>query len=63
MNLIEHIYNEMSADDADTEKQSDILACIYAEASPVEKLLLNTAFTCLCGWELSTLIDHVKGQS
>jgi hypothetical protein len=56
-NLIAHISKEMHSDDDD---QSDMLADIYLSATEAEKAVLDSAFICLCGWSLKTLMSRCE---
>jgi hypothetical protein len=55
MRLVAHINEAMATDDCD---QSDRLADIYLSADEAGKDLLDRAFTCLCGWQLKTLMEN-----
>ena len=54
--LIDRIEEEMQTDDADREKQSNILKRIYKESTPEEQERMDDVTMCICGWTLSTLI-------
>jgi hypothetical protein len=54
MSLIGRIQHELETDDDD---QSDRLIDLYESADEKGKALLDAAFTCLCGYELRTLIN------
>jgi hypothetical protein len=58
MHLIERIHNEMTTDDDNLARQSERLTDAYEFADPAGKALLNTAFICLCGWSLETLLKR-----
>ncbi|MFM1817016.1 MAG: hypothetical protein RLZ98_3711 [Pseudomonadota bacterium] len=55
--LISHIHEAISSDDAD---QSQRLADLYLSTDDAGKELLDRAFTCLCGWQLNTLMRQVQ---
>lgn len=57
MNVIDKVEREMQTDDADRDKQSDILVSIYKESNPDAKNRIDEIFICLCGWSLQTLLD------
>ena len=57
--LIDRVQEAMLSDDADREKQSELLIFLYEEASPDAKNKVDEIFICLCGWSLQTLL---KGQ-
>jgi hypothetical protein len=58
MNLIDTIAAEMRDDDDDLDRQSELLATEYRDASPAGRELLDRAFACLCGWSLKTLLTR-----
>lgn len=57
MNLIEHIYNEMSTDDENTDKESERIISLYKAADTATKSAIDDIFSSLCGWYLATLIE------
>lgn len=57
MSLIDHIQEEMLADDEDREKQSEYLKEAYEDASEKEKKSIDRCFIALCGWSLKTLLE------
>lgn len=59
MNLIEAIQEAIREDDADTEKQSEILENLYNQSSDLEKQAIDDAVICLSGWSLETLLGRV----
>jgi hypothetical protein len=50
----------MGQDDCDAADQSERLAQLYLSADEGGKELLDEAFTCLCGWRLSTLLERIQ---
>ncbi|MGH1439757.1 MAG: hypothetical protein ACRBBR_06575 [Cellvibrionaceae bacterium] len=62
MNLIEIIFEEMWSDDANRDKQSDLLKKRYKQATDKEKNAIDDTLVCLCGWSLNTLIINAKGE-
>jgi hypothetical protein len=54
MRLVAHITDAIARDDCD---QSVRLADIYLSADEAGKDLLDRAFTCLCGYQLKTLME------
>ena len=58
MNLIEQIFAVMQMDKNNQLKQSVILYGIYHNAGHNEKRALDSAFLCVCGWSLETLIHR-----
>ena len=56
MNLIETITEQIHNDDANTDKQSELLKTLYREVSTDAQAGIDAAFICLCGWSLATLI-------
>jgi hypothetical protein len=52
--LVALVAKEMHSDDED---QSEMLANLYLSANDAEKAVLDSAFICLCGWSLKTLIS------
>lgn len=55
--LIDTIENEMSSDDENRGKQSDILRTTYEDADALVRQGIDACFVALCGWTLATLID------
>jgi hypothetical protein len=55
-NLITHIADLIATDDYD---QSQMLAEVYVAADEAGKEILDRAFICLCGYQLSTLMTQV----
>jgi hypothetical protein len=55
--LIAHIFEQMAKDDAN---QSQTLADIYLSADATGRDILDSAFMCLCGWQLKTLIEQLE---
>ena len=53
MSLIQGIFGHMACD---TEDDSERLVSIYESATPDQQKVLDDAFTCLCGYALSSLI-------
>lgn len=62
MTLIERVAREMATDDADTEDQSERLIDAYMHADAAGRELVDTIFTCLCGWKLSTLLERKDNE-
>lgn len=62
MNLIELIQIEMQNDDADTDRQSEILLNRYLGSSPEEKFAIDDVSICICGWSLSSMIKKLDGD-
>lgn len=58
--LLVDIQAAMSQDDCDAADQSARLAQLYLSADEAGKELLDQAFTCLCGWRLSTLLERTR---
>lgn len=58
MNLIDRIARELETDETDTNNQSERLIDAYLCANDAGRELVDTIFTCLCGWKLSTLLDR-----
>lgn len=60
MTLIERITEKMYTDDENfAEKQSELLIEAYETADQAGKALLDTAFICLCGYSLTTMLARV----
>jgi hypothetical protein len=57
MNLIQKVYEEMTTDDYDDDKQSTILKNEYIEATVDQQKAIDRVFIALCGWSLKTLIE------
>lgn len=57
MNLIEQVLEAMQTDDENSDKQSRILKRDYEAATAAQRLAIDNAFICLCGWSLKTLIE------
>jgi hypothetical protein len=62
MNLIGRIFEEMSSDDDDMDKQSEILLEIWSGATVDQKKLIDEVMLSLCGWTMGTLIN-MTGES
>lgn len=60
MNLIEKICQQMETDDADTDKQSEILLDVWKKATPEQVKAIDETLLCLCGWSMKTLIEMVQ---
>lgn len=60
MNLIEHVAREMETDEVNTENQSERMIAAYLAANDAGRELVDTIFTCLCGWKLSTLLERAN---
>jgi hypothetical protein len=58
-NLVAQISKAMHFDDDD---QSEMLANIYLSANEAEKAVLDSAFICLCGWSLTTLMSKCEKE-
>ncbi len=56
MNLIEDIFERMSTDDDNLDRQSKYLAAIYIGSDNEAKTKLDEAFIALCGYSLETLV-------
>lgn len=57
MNLIDRIAELMASDTESTDKQSAYLERAYREADAAGKEALDEAFTALCGYSLTTLLN------
>jgi hypothetical protein len=57
--LVAHISKAFFSDDDD---QSEMLADIYRSANEAEKVVLDNAFVCLCGWSLKTLMSKCEKE-
>lgn len=58
--LLIDIQFAMKQDDCDAADQSERLERLYLSADDAGKELLDQAFTCLCGWRLSTLLERTQ---
>lgn len=60
MNIIDRVAREMETDNENTDDQSQRLIAAYLSANDAGRELVDTIFTCLCGWRLSTLLESER---
>jgi len=59
MNILELVMEEMLTDE-DSRRQDEKLLRLYEESNNKEKVAIDDAFTCLCGYRLCTLIKKLE---
>lgn len=58
--LVAHITRAILSDDDD---QSKMLADLYLSSNENQRVALDRAFVCLCGWSLNTLMTQCKDNA
>jgi hypothetical protein len=62
MNLIQKIYEAMTADYSGDDKQSKMLKTEYLNATIDQQKAIDRVFIALCGWSLKTIIEGPKAR-
>ena len=59
-NTIQEIFDAMESDDANRAKQSNRLERLYRDSNARERMVLDAALICICGYSLDTMIKEGK---